>query len=274
MDRTCPKCKSKLSASDCHFCLNCGEKLDDSMVLPKGSLPVSSTKEQLKIKVPLYTIVASLALIVVVAWIANFSFKLAHKPNITAPAVDKNNVSSFIVDVGLDVPEGILGDSDLLSYVPSDVDFFFEGYSVSNVVEYFKNVDSDLIDKLNGHFVGFVRLEERGLGFAFEPTEDTDINKEFWYSKKDGKYLLVTNKKEYLQEMTDAGKKIIKSIEHNSKYASSRVLLPKKGKLMFISLGSNFGNIYQIANDYSPTDSFWSILDQISRHKFDKFVLE
>lgn len=277
--RICPKCQQKLGEHDSHFCTSCGAVLPKDLVSVSSRVRVRtySPSEPEVSKGPLLarlmrhlkdtTLWAVLGLLVFILFVLvgiarTGAFELLGLKLQVNRTISEMNFPNFPatpkyqnLSLNLTLPEAIFDSTSLLTHVPADVDFYFEGSGLQEAVDLnlFVEEDEELNTRakllLDPNFAGFMYEEEEviKIGFIFIPKDVTLAEEVFTEFVEDSwkfaiieDYMLVTNDDDVFDLVKSVDDGIKKSLAQNPEYVKRVQTLSAVGqfRVLFMTEGS------------------------------------
>ncbi len=93
------------------------------------------------------------------------------------------------------------------------------------------------------------------------------------FIKKVDDVLVVTNKEEMIQEVTDASKGLARNIAQNPKTRINGATVPKDGQLIFVDINSDVNALGEMMTNFQPDSETSELLKDIVAQKLTKFVI-
>ena len=314
MQRICPVCQEKLTTNDHYFCGNCGGILESSLILKIDSskkvvdMDKVTTKKSIspsKIKniavdfVKLTNIKGIIILLGLLAFVgiplyvfmtglqSNLNYMIlaskAPKKSINAPLrVQTKETSATPQAAVLPLVPDILGDQDLIKFVPYNSDIFVESADAISLFKmlavkdtYYTELYESLATNINGRTVAFMddRTEgkiwvvvlQRKSAEDFKYTVPAKYN---WiYSKQTDNKILLSNSQTLLESAISAGSNLEKNINLNPTFVPFRNRISVTAKLAIVTLT---GDGKKILSSQIPVE----IPDEIKTLLMDAFSKE
>lgn len=308
MKRVCPNCNKPIKDSSLYFCLSCGHKLDEGLINrehpfePKRVVFTPKQKERLKIPFKIPHVNLSKKLIVGVSFIllaltvsvlaVVFTLNKAKKstPAVEVPSqevvVDQNLPNS--TDLNLPQENIDLSDTDYTKYIPYGNYFYILGADALDFHRrFFGGAAADsllygLDPYLEGKFILVGGYEDEAwymtsiLYLKDEESKDQtfeEVNKEGWFVQKVDDVLVLTEKEEMLDAVSESSKGLSKNISHHPKFRMQNTEVPDEGQLLYVNLMNKEDVIEEMVRVYSPGQTVVEALKDIYSEDPSKFVI-
>jgi len=313
MKRICPDCNKPLEDNNSYFCLSCGNKLEESLIKTDDSFktkiiefviedpkkkPKKKKEKKIKVKnknlnrqlmIGFVTVLTIGLLAVGVIFLTRQDFTKKDKPEEvqiqqTQPKVEKPN------SIDLDFPQSNinLANENIIKYIPYETDFYIIGSDVLDFhVRYFgTDTPSEILPAITPYVEGrFITMgNKEGSDWVItsviylvdkKVVDMTfgDIEVEGKYIKKVDDVLVVTDKEEMIQEVTDSSKGFARNIAQNPKTRTDGVQVPKDGQLIFVDINSEINVLEEMVSLFQPESGALELLRGIIEQKSTKFVI-
>lgn len=288
--RNCPNCNEILGEYDYFFCSACGEKLPEELVRKPHSIRIKTYKlekstkkatlpivKKIKDKKFIYSFLLLTFIGVVLAGIYSTGITdlimvqfSDGGQNVVIPEEVVENTNIVKTDENVVLKKGDFSKTDLATYFPSETDFYFEAFDISNFSSYFSNIEglSELFTRsqvlFESNFAGGYLVDPNSWVFVFGLKDETlvekileDLENENWELYLFDEVLVMAQKEDLVDEIKDVEEKISPSLALNSSYVKKIQKLPSEGavKVVFMNenIKSSFSQYYEVLNeDISP----------------------
>ena len=300
MIRVCPNCSNNLEDYESHFCHSCGQKLDESIVRiesffivnRKAFHPKQVNRERIHIdKKTLLVGVMVISILggtVIGFMVLRTVVKNIGKKTQVAQIQEKKVVETVnTLNAGFEYTQDSFGVDNILVYIPENVDFYLEGFSLEALLkERIKLEESVVLEVINytsDHFAVFGRYNEDSwkITLVLLVTDIVEFEKlileyqsEEWSFHKVGEVYILTSTPEVVSEIENSSRGIAKNITHNPKYSSYKNILPKEGQYVFMNFSDNDEKVFNMVKSYQLDDSLNTLLGEVERLEYNKFVVK
>jgi len=199
---------------------------------------------------------------------------------------EQNN--NFVIHPKCSFSEGILLNTDLVKLIPFNADFYLE--SQDSVGLFKELIDSEIITepKFVSFYDEYKNSLSNSLGFFVmkKPSEyvygivskaqNLNISQEEmakYSASKVGEFVVLTTDSTVMSDVKDASVGTAKNFSLNPTYASAKLLLPKKGKLVILPASKvGKGYLFQLL-DNNPSSNILLIVNEFLDSKLDYAVV-
>lgn len=309
MNRVCPNCSKPLKESDLYFCLSCGQKLDEGLI--KGKHPftpkiiaftptekgegrkfinLTSIKLHKKLIVGLFFIVLAAGVSVWAIFLTLSRAKRVQELTASPQIEEVVEITSFPNSKDLDLPQQNinLADDDYTKYIPYGNYVYVLGADVFDYYTRFfgliteDSLLSGLHDYVEGKFIVIGSKEEGRwymtaiLYLQDDKSADEDfvwVSKEGWSVGKVGDVLVLSEKRDIVEAVSESSLGNAKNISHHPQYRTSQTQIPEEGQLLYVDLSNQDNTLRELIEVYSPVRSLVDKIKDIYSGDPDKFVI-
>lgn len=309
--RICPRCQITLGEHDSHFCAACGETLPKDLITAGSSIRVrtySPAEPEVKegpvlgrilsvfSNKTLWSILGLFVFIflVFVGIASSGAFELLGVKLDLPNPISKINLPSFSaapkfqnLPLSLTLPEISFDSTKLAVHVPSDVDFYFEGNSLRDVLELslFSEMSEDIITRsrllLKPNFAGFVYADgdENIITFIVYPKDVPLVGEVFAEFETDhrkfaiiGDYMLITNNDSVFDLVKSVDDGIKRSLAQNPEYVTRERNLSAIGQFRVFFMSGDAKSI--VRNSLGGlTQETIGMINKVLTSDFDSLVI-
>jgi len=315
MTRICPACKGTLGTYDNYFCSACGSQLPPELVrvdrfqrrIVKTQLEVTRFSKILEVvsspkskKIAFRSAIAFAAIVFLYlggksVWFYGQKFWRQENKTIETkaggvfkPGESAKKISPYALDAKISYLDGELGLDNIISYIPSDVDLYIEGYDISkfgdsltgfnpNTSLDYKDLFEDIETKIDPHFAFFIKkfADEYSSGFIVIPASGPiQLSKTYGNIKivDLGKALVISEKEELTKEVGDVVKGNTKNLSLNL-YASAKPNVPSRAQFFILPTTRNGkAYLFKLLEEKLP-DDLKLVLNKFLDSKLDYAVV-
>jgi len=256
----------------------------------KVKVNMPGLKRQLKIGFAAVTLIGVLAVGVIYLTKNPPSFNNEEKAVQTNQQTQPVKVENpNIADLDLNQPNINLANDNIIKYIPYETDFYIIGSDVLGSTQlYFGGTAQDLVlsqvvDYVEGRFVfmgnkdgasdwiltSIIYLKDKEV----EDITFDDVKVEGWFIKKVDDVLVITNKEDMIQNVTDSSKGLAKNIAQNPKTRINNIKVPDTGQLSIVTINDEINPIESLMYVFPPTQTAREMLEDIAKKNPTKFVI-
>lgn len=321
MKRICPNCNHNLNENEYYFCLSCGHKLEDELIVNAGifapkitkfvsepdgkkkrhKLSKKKKKDKIKVRMPglrKQLIIGFSSVVLIGGSAVGIIFLTNNLPKVRKeeeqavtqqPQTQQEVKELNVIDLSLDQPNINLANENIIKYIPYETDFYIIGSDIVDSAErIYGQLASDAIlssveEYVEGRFVVMGNREgsewvlttiiylkdSQVVDLTFE-----NVSAEGWFVQKVDDVLVVTNKEEMIQNVTDSSKGLARNVAQNPKTRTDNIDVPKSGQLIFVNVDKETNILKELVDLFNLEPQTREQLEDIINNKPTKFVIK
>ena len=287
--RICPGCSTPLGNYDSYFCSVCGEHL------PAELIPLSKPKhtEVLAAKPALGLfgkhVFAKVGVAVFLCVLGFFGYKAFLLPGLSLFINSLSSKESPLpqqpgasITFGVSPNPGVFGSHEILTYVPADIDLYFESFALHSFLSETSGFDPKLAGLAQGlfeeHFAVFARADAWTVILVPKDTKVLseilkDAQPGYWFYRVYDNKLIITNNEFVFADVEAAKKETVKNVKQTPSFARASAKLPNEGNGMLVFITPQGKKLLEDLKTGSDNARLKAALSTLSEKGYDEAII-